>query len=294
MNIVNRGVGPIEAAPCFCAQDPDVRVLRRVYDLNSLVTSNRVHGPVRTVAVIDTETTGLDPTVDGIFDIAVAILKVDQAGNIVEIVSAHQLLRDPGRPIPSAVTRLTGVSDDDVHGRNIDLTPMERRLMSADVLVAHNARFDIAFIERLLPSLKGAAWACSFVDFDWAANGFDGAKLGHLLMQIGHFNDAHRAAADVISLVHLLAHRLEDGRTVLADILANAERPTFRVEACGAPFEQRGRLKARGYRWNAQGRVWWTEVCHDDLVEEERWLRTILPVALLPTVREITCRERHR
>lgn len=294
MNIVKSGVGPIGPAPCFCAQDPDIRVLRRVSNLQSLITPSRVAGEVRRVAVVDTETTGLDPAVDEVFDLAVAILNVDSAGNIVEIVSTHQLLRDPGRPIPPVITKLTGVSNDDVRGRNIDLEPMERRLMSADVLIAHNARFDITFIEKLFPSVRGAAWGCSASDFDWPSHGFDGRKLGHLLMQIGFFNDAHRAAADVISLTHLLAHRLPHGGTILADILARAEQPSFHVEATGAPFEQRSRLKARGYRWDAKARVWWMEVRDDDLIEEERWLRTVLPAALLPKIRKITWHERHR
>ena len=75
-------------------------------------------------------------------------------------------------------------------------------------------------------------------------------------MQTGRFADAHRAMADVIALIHLLAHRLSHGGTVIGDLLANAERPTIRVEATGAAFEKRGVLKGRataGMRASASG-----------------------------------------
>lgn len=45
-----------------------------------------------------------------------------------------------------------------------------------------------AFVENLMPGLAGEAWACSTRDFDWPAAGFDGAKLGNLLTQIGRLN----------------------------------------------------------------------------------------------------------
>lgn len=61
-------------------------------------------------------------------------------------------------------------------------------------------------------------------DFDRSAAGFEGAKFGNLLTQIGPFNSAHRAMADVITLLHLFSHRLPDGSTILGILLVNAER----------------------------------------------------------------------
>ena len=70
---------------------------------------------------------------------------------------------------------LTGITDDDVR-KTIDLDRLERRLASADVLVAHNCAFDSARIGSLLPGIADAAWACSANDFDWPSQGFDGAS----------------------------------------------------------------------------------------------------------------------
>ncbi len=284
-----------EAALTIAARDPDIRILRRVSSLDEFPLAPRGVGPFRKIVILDTETTGTDPLLDEIIDIAVVTLEVDAAGEIVGILSSGQALRDPGVAIPPNISKLTGITDADVRGKTIDLDRLERRLAGADVLVAHNCAFDAAFVENLLPGLAGAAWACSANDFDWLDAGFDGRKLGHLLMQLGRFNGAHRAMADVISLIHLLVHRLPGGSTVLGDLLASAEQPTIRFEATGAPFDRRGQLKARGYRWDGRNRVWWIEVAKEDCAEEERWFRQdIAPCGPLPRMTPITWHQRHR
>lgn len=284
-----------EAALSPCAGDADIRVLHRVSSLNDFPLAEPGDGPIRTVAVIDTETTGTDPDRDEIIDIAVVIVAVDAHGLIVRIDRAGQALRDPGMPIPAAITRLTGITDADVRDKVIDLDALEALIASADVRIAHNAQFDIAFVERLLPGLAEAAWACSARDFDWAEHGFDGAKLGHLLMQIGRFNAGHRAMADVISLLHLLAHHLADRSTVIGAILARAERSTVRIEATGAPFDKRSILKSRRYRWDPTAKAWWIEIQDEDRESETLWLqREVTPWGPTPRTRPLTWHERHR
>lgn len=277
------------------ADDPDVRILRRVDGPEAFPLVTEAVGDTRSIAIVDTETTGTDPMVDEIIDVAVVIVEADALGQIVRIDRVGQALRDPGMPIPAVITRLTGITDEDVRERTIDLDRLERLLVGADVRVAHSAAFDIAFLEGLMPGLAGASWACSATDFDWLAAGFDGRKLGHLLMQIGRFNDAHRALADAISLLHILAHPLDEGRTILGELLENAAKPTLRIEATGAPFERRSALKARGYRWDPRARVWWCEIAEDEHEAEALWLqREVVPHGPTPRTRPITWHERHR
>lgn len=275
--------------------DPDIRILRRVSTPESFPLAADPVGATRHIAIVDTETTGTDPHLDEIIDIAVVVVEADERGQIVLIDRVGQALRDPGMPIPAVISRLTGITDHDVRGRTVDLDRLERLLAGADVRIAHSAIFDIAFIENLMPGLAGASWACSMNDFDWLSAGFDGRKLGHLLMQLGWFNDAHRAMADVISLLHLLAHRLDDGRTVLGQLLENAALPTLRIEATGAPFDKRSTLKARGYRWDPRARVWWCEIATDEYEAEALWLqREVTPHGPAPRTRQVTWHERHR
>lgn len=101
--------------------------------------------------------------------------------------------------------------------------------------------------------------------------------------------------ADVISLLHLIGHRLPHGGTVLGDLLANAEHPTVKFEATAAPYDRRALLKARGYRWDPRHRVWWCEIADHECAAEERWFREFIsPSGPVPRMTEITWHQRHR
>lgn len=74
-----------EAAIELLRQDPDTRVLQRVVEPEPRPVSSNAIGRVRTIAVIDTETTGFDVRTDEIIDLAVGMIHVDETGAIVGI-----------------------------------------------------------------------------------------------------------------------------------------------------------------------------------------------------------------
>jgi DNA polymerase-3 subunit epsilon len=51
----------------------------------------------------------------------------------------------------------------------------------------------------------------------------------------------HRAEADILALIYLLAHDLPDGRTVMSHLMVASERPSFTVNAVDAPFDSKNR-----------------------------------------------------
>jgi DNA polymerase-3 subunit epsilon len=72
----------------------------------------------------------------------------------------------------------------------------------------------------------------------------------------------------------VLAVPLKDGRTGLRCLLEGSTRSRHKLRATGAPFEAKEALKARGYRWDAEARVWWTSLSGLEALEAERvWLR---------------------
>lgn len=96
-------------------------------------------------AVVDVETTGTKaPPVGGgrILEVAVAILE----GGTVHL--AFHALLDPGISITPWVTRLTGITDALVAGRQrfADVVSDLGRALEGAVFVAHNARFDWGFL----------------------------------------------------------------------------------------------------------------------------------------------------
>lgn len=291
---IQNDAASFEAALRLCASREDVRILRRVRPISELVNDGPQIGPTRRIAIVDTETTSVDVQTAEVIEIAAAVVLVDEAGEIRAIDKALRGLRDPGIPIPAEVQRLTGISNDDVAGRALNVPRWEALLGGSDLIVAHNAAYDAPIVERLLPGIKGHAWACSMREIDWAAHAFDGAKLGHLLMQMGYFTTGHRADADVISLANLLTHRPNGVHPLIAELLARAAQPSLRIEATGAPFDKRHLLKARGYRWDAREKVWWREVAKAAHEAEALWLSRDAELRSTPRVRELSWHTRYR
>lgn len=284
--------GPDEIAE---GTDPQHRILRRVDQIEAFPCTTNLRPPFMTVAVIDTETTGFDPGVDEVIEIAAALLRIDAFGLVVEVLDSAESLRNPGVPIPPDIERLTWISDAMVEHVEFDPAPFIAIIERADVCVAHNAAFDAPFVERLLPQIAGKPWACSLRQFDWRMAGFDGSALGHLLTQIGRFNDAHRAMDDVISLIHVLAHECDAQGSILSHVIRTASENTIRIEATGAPFDRRGLLKSQGYRWDGLKKVWWTEASWLLAPLEEAWLQDqVLPSRCKPSSFPVTWRERFR
>lgn len=251
---------------------PGYRVLRKI-DANAGVERLRATAAgERIAAVVDIETTGLDPSNDRIIEIAVQRMIFDDGRRIVEIERARSWLEDPQRPLAADISRLTGLVDRDLFGQRFDDQAVLEMVGGSDIVIAHNAAFDRPFFDRRFPSLSDFPWACSLSQLEWRDLGYDGRALGYLVLQSGRFFDGHRAGNDTSALVTLLGTMAPDGRTILAHLLDRCERDSHRIDAIDAPFEAKDRLKSRGYRWDAARRSWWREVEASEFSSEEDWL----------------------
>lgn len=252
---------------------PDYRLQRR---LQPRLQWPQSQGEVTRVVVLDTETTGLDASKDSIIELALLRVDIDNTSGLpVGEVQVYDGLEDPGRPIPKEVVALTGLTDADVRGQKIDEARVLELLKGVDLVIAHNAGFDRPFAEHRMGRFKELPWACSFADIDWKAQGRSSAKLESLAQANGWFYDAHRAEMDCHALLAVLATTLPTlAHTGLAHLLAAAKAPSFRLQATMAPFEAKDKLRSRGYRWNAEQRVWHTRIGDADSLQAEfAWLK---------------------
>ena len=258
---------------------PDYRVQRRLQP--RLLWPASAGNDVVRVVVLDTETTGLDHSKDKIIELALLRVDVDRATGLpVGPVQVFDELEDPGMPIPEVAKGITGITDADVAGKRLDEARIAALMDGVDVVIAHNAGFDRPFCEARLPLFRDYAWACSFADLDWKAQGRSSSKLEALAQGLGLFYDAHRAEMDCHALLAVLAAPLPvppqavPHTTAMAQLLASAQSPFFRLQATGAPFDAKDLLKARAYRWNAELRVWHTRLSDEAALEAEcAWLK---------------------
>lgn len=254
---------------------PDYRVLRRLVEMPRLTAMPE---GAKKAVVIDIEATGIDVVRDEIMELGMVSFAYTPEGVVLGLLDIYCELRDPGRPISAEVVALTGIDNAMVAGRAIDADEVEAFVADADLVLAHNADYDRRMAERLWPVFATKCWACTMSEIDWKAEGFEGMKLGLLLMQRGVFHEGHRATADCHAAIHLLAGTMpRSGRTGMSLLLERARRTRIRISALGTPYEAKDLLKERGYRWTGQDRLphkaWQIDMLTEEADAEIAYLR---------------------
>jgi predicted DnaQ family exonuclease/DinG family helicase len=91
---------------------------------------------------LDLETTGLDPERDRVIEVGAVVFTFDAVGATLE------RLTDPGRSVPEAVLRLTGIAAEDLVGAPAAATVMTELagLLPGRRPVGHGARLDVDFL----------------------------------------------------------------------------------------------------------------------------------------------------
>ncbi len=206
---VKRAFDPEGAAQTLDEHD-DYRVLRRLKP-RPVDTAYRL-GPGESIALlVDVETTGLDHRRDEVIELGMVAFVHDAEGRIGPVVGVLSMLHEPTVEISAEITRLTGITAEMVAGQAIDMTAVRSLLDLAELVIAHNAKFDRAFCERLDEGFRHKAWACSVAEVPWAEIGFEGAKLGYLVNGCGWFHHGHRAVDDCHALLEVLAFETGGG-----------------------------------------------------------------------------------
>jgi DNA polymerase-3 subunit epsilon len=175
--------------------------------------------------VFDLETTGTRPGESRIVEFgAVRLSRLEPVGRLERLV-------DPGVPLPPAITMLTGITPAHLRGRpRVESVIAEfLRFSAGAVLVAHNARFDIGFVDAELRRLRGGRLAAPVIDTVALARRLIGDRLPRMALATlaerfdTEVRPCHRALPDAEAtaevLLRLLGLAQEQGAATVGEVI---------------------------------------------------------------------------
>jgi DNA polymerase III subunit epsilon len=178
--------------------------------------------------VLDLETTGLAPGRSKICEIGA--VRVDR----LDAVATFQTLVNPRERLPLAIANLTGLADHELRTAPPVELAVRRFLAFAEgaTLVAHNARFDIGFLDHELERLTGRRYSGAVVDTVWLARRLLSGRAPRVaLASLAQFfgtaaRPCHRALPDAEAtaeiLLRLIGLAQERGAATVSDVVALA------------------------------------------------------------------------
>ena len=232
-------------------------------------------------AILDTETTGINPEIDKIIELGIVIFEYcPETGQVYRVFETYDELEDPGIPIPPEATKTNGIVDEMVCGKKIRDEDVETLLSDVVLIIAHNADFDRKISEKRFPFLKEKSWACSYAQIPWKDEGFKHASLEFLAYRFGFHFPAHRALDDCFALLEVLQSELpESGVKALKMLLTKARTCNIKLWATGADFDLKDKLKSRGYCYKPkeyipERKIWHKMFSNEEFIMEIDWLRS--------------------
>lgn len=206
--------GIVQAFPdaAKAAKSNGIKLLYGVeaYYLNDIESIRAVHGDQDgslegEFVAFDLETTGLHPGQDEITEIGAALLRNGQ------VVEKFQTFVDPKRPLSAEIIKLTGITDEMLKGAPELPDALEGFFAFAGnrPLIAHNASFDISFLQE----------ACRKTNRSFAPTSIDTLPLARNLLP-----SLHKHKLDIVArhlrLPEFSHHRAEDDAATAGLIFA--------------------------------------------------------------------------
>lgn len=226
------------------------------------------------VAFIDFETTGLNPSTGHVIEAAVILMECDDIKPF-RIVDVYSSFNDPKEPIPEFIQKLTHITNDLVKSKKLDWDRFTKIVDQADVIVAHNMKFDRLWLAAHGNYREKKKYACSMEMIEWKTKHNQSCKkLQHLGFEHDIImKDRHRALSDVKLLIKLLKKPSigNPDKTYFQEMMESLVQERFLVEVWfDYNYENKEYVKSLGFRWNSIKKCWYKNVVNgtkDEIVK---------------------------
>jgi DNA polymerase-3 subunit epsilon len=219
----------------------------------------------KTLLIVDTETTGLNPPQSSVIELGAILYSVEHRCVLQQMST---LLPVCGDNLAQKINKISAEASRADYEVSLALALFQQWLNCADYLVAHNAEFDRQWFGYESLPVVAKPWLCTYDDFSWAKVSKPGLSLVNLALEHGiGVSSAHRALTDC-QLIAALFDRVENFEALLSKAIARSQEPKVYVVA-QVNYEDRHLAKAKGFRWNQLVQKKWAKNIRESELREE-------------------------
>jgi DNA polymerase III subunit epsilon len=203
---------------------------------------------MRTVLIIDVETTGLEPSSAHLIEVGAVLFDVSQRSVLSQVSTLLPVAENP-------VERINRIKAETARATPVAVLQQAKELVKAlathaDAYVAHNAAFD----SKWLPSMNDKPWICTMEDVRWPRASKAHPSVVSLALDYGvPVWAAHRALADCTYLAQVME------REPALEMLLRAAQEPRQYYVSMLPYEERQRCKEAGFVWDRQVPKAWSK-----------------------------------
>lgn len=208
------------------------------------------------IVIIDTETTGLDPSKGKVLEVAAVLYNIPTRSILAQLSTLCQAIDNPAYEINRIEVESLKRIPANIEFSGLNL--IAEMMNNAEAIIAHNAEFDKKWIETI-PALYSSAvskkWICTRKDVVWPVRKGIPLNLIHICVDLGvPVVSAHRALSDCLLLVSAL-ECIEDIEFFLDK--SGKGRITYHANVS---YENRQIVKEAGFSWDNEKKVWFAKL----------------------------------
>jgi DNA polymerase III epsilon subunit-like protein len=169
--------------------------------------------------VLDTETSGLSLS-DEPIEVGMVLVKLDKNFDNLKLISEYEGQRWPNVRLNPYAQKVHQISKFELAGKTFDHALILDLIRKADILVAHNAKFDARMLAALYPEIYKKSWRCTHLQWPWPLA--ENQKLSTAIKMLGiQAGRSHRAIDDARALANCLTAKNSKGE-LYAKIIARS------------------------------------------------------------------------